>query len=169
MSLSGSPSSFHYTNQSDCITVADMDDKHEFDETIKFMTAIGMGDVEIDNVMRIVAAVLHLGNVNFTKSDKSMIDGASQNSLNTVAKLLNINAGELDHAVCCRVRVVAGTIITSDNNQSESVDLRDAVAKSIYSKLFDWIVTRVNWALGKDESENPFIIGVLDIFLGLKI
>ncbi len=113
---------------------------------------------------RIVAAVLHLGNVNFTKSDKSMIDAASQNSLNTVAKLLNINAGELGHAMCCRVRVVAGTVITSDNNQSESVDLRDAVAKSIYSKLFDWIVTRVNWALDKDESENPFIIGVLDIF-----
>ncbi len=62
------------------------------------------------------------------------------------------------------MRVVEGKTITSDQDQQQSVDLRDAVAKSIYSKLFDWIVMRVNYALDRDESENPGVIGVLDIF-----
>jgi myosin heavy subunit len=164
MGLGGGPNSMHYTNQSGTTTVADMDDSHEFDETVKSMNAIDMGDVEIDNVMRIVAAVLHIGNINFTKADQSAVDSASSGSLGTVAQLLNISAAELGKAMVCRVRVVAGTVIVSENNQLESIDLRDAVAKSIYSKLFDWIVTRVNWALDKDDSENPYLIGVLDIF-----
>jgi myosin heavy subunit len=164
MGLSGNMQQMWYTGQSGCTTVADMNDQAEYAETVKSMKAIDMADAEIQNVMRIVAAVLHLGNVQFTKSDKSQVEQASQAGLQKASELLGVNAAGLARALVTRVRVVEGKIITSDQDQQQSVDLRDAVAKSIYSKLFDWIVMRVNYALDRDESENPGVIGVLDIF-----
>jgi myosin heavy subunit len=162
--LSGNMSQMFYTGQSGCTTVSDMNDSMEFDETIKSMKAIDMADSEIQNVMRIVAAVLHMGNVNFTKSDKSAVDSASSSVLQKAGELLGINGSALGRALVTRVRVVADQVITSDNDQEQSVALRDAVAKSVYSKLFDWIVMRVNYALDKDDSDSPAVIGVLDIF-----
>ena len=39
---------------------------------------------------------------------------------------------------------------------------RDALCKFIYSKMFDWLVTRLNESMGGEK--HPLYIGILDIF-----
>jgi myosin-5 len=40
---------------------------------------------------------------------------------------------------------------------------RDGLAKTIYSRLFDWLVNKINISIGQD-SHSRRLIGVLDIY-----
>ena len=46
---------------------------------------------------------------------------------------------------------------------AEAADARDALAKELYSLLFDWLVARVNSSMDRS-SQSHRTIGVLDIF-----
>eukprot|EP00618_Florenciella_parvula_P035127 CAMPEP_0119481752 /NCGR_PEP_ID=MMETSP1344-20130328/9936_1 /TAXON_ID=236787 /ORGANISM="Florenciella parvula, Strain CCMP2471" /LENGTH=1560 /DNA_ID=CAMNT_0007516129 /DNA_START=105 /DNA_END=4787 /DNA_ORIENTATION=+ len=161
--LNGGATSQEYTKV--CTTVSDMNDTEEYGLTVKSMKAVDIADAEIDSVMKIVAGVLQLGNVKFTNSDNSAVDGASSGALNAAAGMLGVSASKLQHALVHRVREIAGEApVASPNNQEQSVHLRDATSKSVYSKLFDWLVTRINMTLDVDSASNPKFIGILDIF-----
>ena len=40
---------------------------------------------------------------------------------------------------------------------------RDSLAKTLYSRLFDWLVAKINESIGQDAESDTFI-GVLDIY-----
>ena len=44
-------------------------------------------------------------------------------------------------------------------------DNRDSLSKTIYSRLFDWLVDRINSSIGQDPHATS-LIGVLDIYGG---
>lgn len=44
-----------------------------------------------------------------------------------------------------------------------ALDNRDSLAKTIYSRMFDWLVAKINTAIGQDASA-PTLVGVLDIY-----
>lgn len=74
-SLKGEPETEHYTNQSGCIEVQDMNDAEEFDLTVQSMQAVNIVGAEVDSIMQTVAAVICLGNVNFTAAEPCAVDG----------------------------------------------------------------------------------------------
>jgi myosin-5 len=88
----GDPSSFHYLNQSSCIRVDGINDAEEYLVTRNAMDTVGIIEQEQEAIFRVVAAVLHLGNINFAKGsevDSSVIkDDKSRFHLNTAAELL---------------------------------------------------------------------------------
>jgi len=61
----GSTDIFHYLNQSDAHTIEGRSDSDEFLETMNAMTVMGINEREQEFVLRVVASILHLGNVNF--------------------------------------------------------------------------------------------------------
>ncbi len=43
--------------------------------------------------------------------------------------------------------------------------VRDALSKAVYTRLFDWLVQRINAAIVVDDDDSsPLSIGVLDIY-----
>ena len=54
-------------------------------------------------------------------------------------------------------------IILINENDFQAQHSRDALAKCIYSNLFDWIVYQINKALKTNKKVHKFI-GVLDIY-----
>ncbi|MED6186014.1 hypothetical protein PIB30_062642 [Stylosanthes scabra] len=118
-------------------------------------------------IFRVVAAVLHLGNIEFAKGeeiDSSVIkDEKSRFHLNTTAELLKCDAKSLEDALIKRVMVTPEEVITRTLDPVAAVGSRDALAKTIYSRLFDWLVEKINRSIGQDPNSKS-IIGVLDIY-----
>ncbi|PPD96992.1 hypothetical protein GOBAR_DD05941 [Gossypium barbadense] len=69
----------------------------------------------------------------------------------------------LEDALVKRVMVTPEEIIKRPLDPVAAVGSRDALAKTIYSRLFDWLVDKINSSIGQDPNSKQ-LIGVLDIY-----
>ncbi|KAG4959195.1 hypothetical protein JHK87_035828 [Glycine soja] len=163
----GSPSSFHYLNQSKCYALDGVDDAEEYLATRRAMDVVGISEEEQEAIFRVIAAILHLGNIEFAKGeeiDSSVIrDEKSRFHLNVTAELLKCDCKSLEDALIKRVMVTPEEVITRTLDPVAALGSRDALAKTIYSRLFDWLVEKINNSIGQDPNSKS-IIGVLDIY-----
>ncbi|KAM3301087.1 hypothetical protein P3S67_015587 [Capsicum chacoense] len=163
----GNTKSFHYLNQSKCYELDGVNDAEEYLATRRAMDIVGISEEEQDAIFRVVAAILHLGNVEFAKGeeiDSSVIkDEQARFHLNMTAELLKCDAKSLEDALITRVMVTPEEVITRTLDPEAALGSRDALAKTIYSRLFDWIVEKINISIGQDPNSKS-IIGVLDIY-----
>ncbi|WCJ42738.1 Myosin-17 [Euphorbia peplus] len=161
------PKSFHYLNQSNCYELDGVNDAEEYLATRRAMDIVGISEEEQDAIFRVVAAILHLGNIEFSKGveiDSSVIkDEKSRFHLNTAAELLRCDAKSLEDALIQRVMVTPEEVITRTLDPLGALGSRDALAKTIYSRLFDWLVDKINNSIGQDPNSKQ-LIGVLDIY-----
>ncbi|GFS43835.1 myosin family protein with Dil [Actinidia rufa] len=161
------PKSFHYLNQSNCYELDGVNDAHEYLATRRAMDIVGISEEEQEAIFRVVAAILHLGNIEFAKGkeiDSSVIkDEKSRFHLNMTAELLKCDAKSLEDALIKRVMVTPEEVITRTLDPDGALGSRDALAKTAYSRLFDWIVEKINISIGQDPNSKS-IIGVLDIY-----
>uniref|UniRef100_A0A8C0EPL9 Myosin VI n=1 Tax=Bubo bubo TaxID=30461 RepID=A0A8C0EPL9_BUBBB len=103
-----------------------LDDHGDFNRMCTAMKKIGLDDAEKLDLFRVVAGVLHLGNIDFEEA------GSTSAGLNWVPLKVE-----------------------------QANNARDALAKTVYSHLFDHVVNRVNQCFPFETSS--FFIGVLDI------
>nr|GEV34581.1 myosin-6-like isoform X1 [Tanacetum cinerariifolium] len=163
----GQAKTFHYLNQTNCYELSGVDESKEYHATRKAMDVVGISSNEQEAIFRIVAAILHLGNIEFVKDSEpdssKPKDDQSKFHLKTAAELFMCDEEALQDSFCKRV------IVTRDESIKKSLDPlaaalnRDAMAKIVYTRLFDWIVGRINESIGQD-AESKHLIGVLDIY-----
>ncbi|XP_066603378.1 myosin-IIIb-like isoform X2 [Prorops nasuta] len=132
---------------------------------------LGFQDSEVDTVYKVLAAILHLGDIEFgevasednTDNKSRVIDMAP---LQRVAKLLGVEANDLLDALTSNSVMTRGETITRNNTVTEACAARDAMAKGLYGRLFDWMVNQINCLLSfsRSPSYEPLAIGLLDIF-----
>lgn len=163
------PQSYVYTSRSKCFDVPGMDDAGDLQETIDAMKVIGMTKPEQDNVFRMLAAILWIGNITFAENDQGGVDIKDQSVVDFVAYLLEVDAAHVNKALTIRIVETArgggrrGSIYESPLNLVQSSATQDALAKAIYFNLFDWIVARTNVSLAaRGKVKNT--IGILDIY-----
>jgi myosin-5 len=163
----GDPRSFHYLNQSECYELNGVSNGREYVKTRRAMDVVGINPDEQEAIFRVVASVLHLGNIDFvagSDSDSSKLkDEKSKFHLDAAAELLQCESKGLLDSLCTRVLVTRDGNITMTLNMDQATVNRDTLAKTIYSRLFDWLVDKVNRSIGQDP-DSPFLVGVLDIY-----
>uniref|UniRef100_A0A8C5X8M5 Myosin IXA n=1 Tax=Malurus cyaneus samueli TaxID=2593467 RepID=A0A8C5X8M5_9PASS len=121
-------------------------------------------------IFSLLSAILHLGNIRYKKKTyrDDSIDICNPEILPIVSELLEVKEEMLFEALVTRKTVTVGEKLILPYKLAEAVTVRNSMAKSLYSALFDWIVFRINHALlnSKDmeESTKTLSIGVLDIF-----
>eukprot|EP00741_Cyanophora_paradoxa_P021633 tig00000241_g20880.t1 len=160
----GRAEEYRYLRGGRCFSIAGVDDAADLARTLRAMRTIGLAGEEVEAVLRILAAVLHLGNVEFearAADDASVVANPDQAAV--AAGLLGVAPAALEFALCKREIKAAFESFTHNQSVEESVVSRDALAKAIYVRLFDWLVGRVNEQL-RSGAGGARWIGILDIF-----
>ncbi|PNY24882.1 Myosin-1 [Tolypocladium capitatum] len=158
------PETYVYTSRSKCFDVDGIDDVADFRDTLNAMNVIGLSQSEQDEIFRMLAAVLWIGNIQFQEDQSGYAAVADQSVVDFAAYLLEVPPEQLVHAITIRILTPrSGEVIESPGNPSQATATRDALAKAIYSNLFDWIVERVNKSL-KSRQATSNTIGILDIY-----
>lgn len=157
------PTCFYYLGQSGCTRVDDVDDAKDFHEVRSAMTTVGIADNEAYDILRCLAGILHLGNIRFQGEPPAQV--TDRQPLEAAAAILGVDPNFLEQSLNHR-QIQSGSARATQyavpQNADQASGIRDALAKTLYSRIFDVLVERVNQSMS--HSGNCSVVGVLDIY-----
>ncbi|XP_030221748.1 unconventional myosin-Vc [Gadus morhua] len=155
---------FQYTSMSGEIGIEGVDDRRDMEETRKTFSLLGLTDEFQSDVFRVLAAILHLGNVQIKAAggEHSSVP-SSDPHLVVFCDLLHVSAPELCRWLCNRRMVLVMETVVMPVPPERATSARDALAKQVYAKLFDCVIQKINAALKVPGIQHAFV-GVLDIY-----
>lgn len=156
---------YKYLRQSSCYSIDGVDDAEQFCIVVEALDIVHVSKEDQESVFAMLAAVLWLGNVSFTVIDnENHVEPVADEGLITVAKLIGCDIGELKLALSTRKMRVGNDTIVQNLTLSQATDTRDALAKSIYACLFEWLVEQINKSLAVGKRRTGRSISILDIY-----
>ncbi|CAJ1977668.1 unnamed protein product [Sphenostylis stenocarpa] len=176
---------YKYLRQSNCYSITGVDDAEEFRIVKDALDIVHISKGDQENVFAMLAAVLWLGNISFTVVDNENHVQAIEDEvykgipsfvttfgamcpeitgLFTVAKLIGCEIEDLKLTLSTRKMKVGNDNIVQKLTLSQAIDARDALAKSIYACLFDWLVEQINKSLAVGKRRTGRSISILDIY-----
>uniref|UniRef100_A0A8D3BTC2 Myosin IHb n=1 Tax=Scophthalmus maximus TaxID=52904 RepID=A0A8D3BTC2_SCOMX len=134
----------------DCAKVSSINDKSDWRTVRKALSVIEFSESDIEHLFGIIASVLHLGNIKFEADVRGY--------------LLGIPAQVLQQGLTHRKIEAKTEEVLSPFSVDHAVYARDALAKAIYGRTFNWLVNKVNESLANKDSSRKTVIGLLDIY-----
>ncbi|OAX40076.1 hypothetical protein K503DRAFT_28351 [Rhizopogon vinicolor AM-OR11-026] len=162
------PESYAYTSMSNCFEVQDIDDSKDYADTLNAMKIIGLSNQEQNEIFRMLAVILWLGNVQFAEMDDGNATIADTGVTDFIGYLMEVDSAMVQKVLTSKVVETQrggrrGSVYDVPLNPAQATAGRDALAKAIYNNLFEWIVARINVSM-KARSATAQVIGILDIF-----
>ncbi|XP_053296638.1 unconventional myosin-Ib isoform X2 [Pleuronectes platessa] len=152
----------------DSAAVNGLDDAANFRTVRNAMQIVGFMEDEVQSVLELVAAVLKLGNIEFKPDSRSNGSDESRikdkNDLKEMCELLGIEQSVLERAFSYRTVEAKSEKVSTTLNVAQAYYARDALAKNLYSRLFSWLVTRINESIKAQGKTRHKVMGVLDIY-----
>uniref|UniRef100_A0A2I2YEB3 Myosin XIX n=1 Tax=Gorilla gorilla gorilla TaxID=9595 RepID=A0A2I2YEB3_GORGO len=141
-----------------------------FEVTREAMLHLGIDTPTQNNIFKVLAGLLHLGNIQFAASEDEAqpcqpMDDAKY-SVRTAASLLGLPEDVLLEMVQIRT-IRAGRqqqVFRKPCPRAECDTRRDCLAKLIYARLFDWLVSVINSSICADTDSWTTFIGLLDVY-----
>uniref|UniRef100_A0A803XLK6 Myosin heavy chain 2 n=1 Tax=Meleagris gallopavo TaxID=9103 RepID=A0A803XLK6_MELGA len=160
--ITTNPYDFTYVSQGE-ITVASIDDSEELLATDNAVDILGFSPDEKVGMYKLTGAVMHYGNMKFKqKQREEQAEPDGTEVADKAAYLMGLNSAELLKALCYPRVKVGNEYVTKGQNVQQVYNSVGALAKSVYEKMFLWMVTRINQQLDTKQPRQHFI-GVLDI------
>ncbi|XP_062406307.1 unconventional myosin-VIIa-like [Sardina pilchardus] len=167
----GKAEDYKYLQESGCISCEGRDDASDYTRIRSALKILTFGDRECWDIFKMLAAILHMGNIDFQGSVMENMDSSSisaSNHYTMSAKLLEVDNATLDVSLTRRTFSTNRERVSKSLSSDQARDTRDAFAKAIYSKMFLWLFEKINVAIHKVPSKGTGTgyqsIGLLDIF-----
>ncbi|XP_068581751.1 myosin heavy chain, fast skeletal muscle-like [Cebidichthys violaceus] len=160
--ISTNPYDFPMISQGQ-ITVASIDDKEELMATDMATDILGFTSEEKMGIYKLTGAVMHYGNMKFKqKQREEQAEPDGTEVADKVAFLMALNSADLLKGLCYPRVKVGNEYVTKGQTVPQVTNAVGALAKSVYEKMFLWMVIRINEMLDTKQPRQ-FFIGVLDI------
>jgi myosin V len=159
----------YYVNQGGVFQLQWVDDHEEFEAMRTALRTLGFeADFQV-SLLNVMAGLLHLGQLKFVsdadgEGSELAPDPAVTVSINAVAELCGVPVEELKKAITVRIIVARNETYEKKLTPEQASDARDALAKALYGKIFDWIVATINRSIQVEKKQVRADIAVLDIF-----
>lgn len=168
----GHPADYRYTAQSGTYTVDGVDDREMFKEVASAMVTVGISSEEQWYIFSTFAAILHLGNVGLEGKDApAKLQRGTEYSLDMAAYLLGVDKNDLLGSINHKTVQMGGrrgSVVRVPQNADQSSQIRDALAKELYSRIFDLVVGRLNAVMDprmyNQTAQYGSTVGLLDIY-----
>ncbi|XP_026794401.1 unconventional myosin-Vb isoform X1 [Pangasianodon hypophthalmus] len=156
---------FTYTSLGQNIFIPGVNDAVDLQKTREALTMLGVKENHQMSIFKIIASILHLGNVEIVseRDGESCHIARNDPHLLHFCELLGVELDQMENWLCRRKLATATETYVKNMSRAQAANARDALAKHIYARLFDWIVEHINKALHTSSKQHSFI-GVLDIY-----
>lgn len=145
-------------------SVPAINDAQEYQDLMTSMEIMEIGKDDIASMFRTLSAILLLGNIDFVQdkfSDQALLPDTKV--AEQVCHLLKINPSDFTKSVL-KPRVKVGREFTTKTQTKAQAEFSsEALAKSLYERIFKFVVAKINRSLDKDRRSSPSFIGILDI------
>ncbi|KAM6260380.1 unconventional myosin-VIIb [Spheniscus humboldti] len=167
----GTASEYTYLTVGNCMSCDSRNDAKDYAHIRSAMKILMFSDSEHWDISKLLAAILHLGNVEFEAAVYDNLDCSDvmdSPHFSVATKLLEVDSSELQNSLTNLSIIVRGESVSRPLNIVQAADGRDAFVKGIYGRIFLWIVNKINSAIFNPTSQKPKSrrqsIGLLDIF-----
>lgn len=153
--------------------VGNIDDKKEFQNLINAFKIMSFNDEEVLNIFKILAIILHLGNIKFKNSlndtKQAVLLDESNGTIDKVALLLGVSSQEFRKSFLNSKIKIGREIVNQQRTAAQAKFSIDALSKSLYEKLFQYLIDNINRSFNSSTNQNEFMdisdnyIGILDI------
>uniref|UniRef100_A0A803VUB5 Myosin-7 n=4 Tax=Passeriformes TaxID=9126 RepID=A0A803VUB5_FICAL len=162
MLVTNNPYDYAFISQGET-TVPSIDDAEELLATDSAFDVLGFTPEEKNSIYKLTGAIMHFGNMKFKqkqREEQAEPDGTEE--ADKSAYLMGLNSADLLKGLCHPRVKVGNEYVTKGQNVQQVIYAVGALAKAVYEKMFNWMVTRINNSL---ETKQPrqYFIGVLDI------
>jgi len=145
------------------LTVAGMDDKEEMQATDEAFDTLGFSQPDKDGLYTATIAVCYLGNSKWKqKGREEQAEPDGMDEVTKAAKMMGIDPDFFVDTFMKPKLKVGKDFVKKGQNKDQVAFAISATSKSLYARMFDWIVLLVNDSLDTPNPRKQFI-GVLDI------
>ncbi|RXW21018.1 hypothetical protein EST38_g4844 [Candolleomyces aberdarensis] len=161
---------FHFLKQGgpQSTPIAGVDDAEEFRATQQALSTVGISVEKQWAVFRLLASLLHLGNVKISQSRSDANIEDDDTSLLLATRFLGVNFADFKKWTVKKQITTRNEKIITSLNSAQATVVRDSVAKFVYACMFEWLVAIVNESLAGENGDAAeraeMFIGVLDIY-----
>uniref|UniRef100_A0A8D3DIE0 Myosin heavy chain fast skeletal muscle-like n=1 Tax=Scophthalmus maximus TaxID=52904 RepID=A0A8D3DIE0_SCOMX len=160
--ITTNPYDYHMVSQGE-ITVKSINDIEEFIATDTAIDILGFTLDEKANIFKLTGAVVHHGNMKFKQKQREEQAEPDGNEVaDKIGYLMGLNSADLLKALCYPRVKVGNEYVTKGQTVPQVNNSVMALCKSVYEKMFLWMVIRINEMLDTKQPRSYFI-GVLDI------
>ncbi|KAL1254219.1 hypothetical protein QQF64_016448 [Cirrhinus molitorella] len=162
MLITNNPYDYSYISQGE-VSVASINDNEELLATDKAFDVLGFTAEEKMGVYKLTGAIMHYGNMKFKqKQREEQAEPDGTEDADKAAYLMGLNSADLLKGLCHPRVKVGNEYVTKGQSVDQVYYSIGALAKSVYEKMFSWMVVRINQSLDTKQHRQHFI-GVLDI------
>lgn len=159
-------SKYNYLTSGSVTNCEHRDDANEFVSIKSAMSILSFNDDEFWEIMKLLAGILHLGNLKYKSTVVQNMDTCEipdNVNMTRIATILGVAKNLLNDALIQKTIIAHGERVISFQSKEQAVEARDAFVKAIYGKIFVRIVEQINKTIFKTLKQKTSI-GVLDIF-----